>query len=92
MNAAIEKVARAICKANCRVEPHPCDRDDDGSCKPPACFAWRLEFGTARAAIEAMREPTEPMLKAATKLDCTAPYDPTMRELYASMIDEALRT
>jgi len=62
-----EKVAWAICAADCRGDPHVCDMDDPGShCKPEVCSLWRNYRNGADAALavvrEALREPDEAML------------------------------
>ena len=52
-----EKVARAICAAECRGDPHVCDMDDHGShCKPEVCSLWRNYRNGADAALAVIQE------------------------------------
>ena len=52
------------------------------------------DFKVARAAIEAMREPTEEMLdtgwEAPSNVDCAGPLSADMRAPWQAMIDAAL--
>ncbi len=73
----IERVARAIATAS-GVAPD----DDDGSPN------WWMFRGPARAAIEAMREPTEQMQRAGYTL-CVS--SDNMDDIYHKMVDEALK-
>jgi hypothetical protein len=52
----VERVARALSIAD-GMHPDACSNDED---EPPA---WTLYVGSAKAAIDAMREPTEAMKK-----------------------------
>ena len=60
MTNLIEGVARAICAVE---EQSIC-----GMCPPGECLGKRYK-GVAKAAIEAMREPTDEMIKAAIETD-----------------------
>lgn len=80
----IERVARAICNA---------DMKGYGGCFYPECRDNCLpqQIPLARAAIEAMREPTDEMVA----VGCAAAYPATDDEAIACwqhMIDEALST
>lgn len=69
----IEKIARAqaaIC-SNCKM----LDKED-----------WKSHLQDAKAAIEAMREPTEEMLACIDTTD-----DPGTAAIYTEMIDAALK-
>jgi hypothetical protein len=63
----IERVARAICRANGR-DPDRLEPGDapgiDGQLPngDPAHFVWKHYMDEARAAIEALREPTDDMI------------------------------
>ena len=77
----VERVARAICLA-------------DGEDPDERCEDWMQEFSgwrgyveSARAAIAAMREPTEAMLEAGR----STPPRTRCLEVYRAMIDEALK-
>lgn len=61
----IERVSRALCRIAGHFchEVHVCDRDGD-ACKPGICRAWEVYSLDARAAIEAMRKPTQAMDEA----------------------------
>jgi len=80
MNEMIERVARALAR---QYYKYHFDRDHDGD--------WEDWTGPARAAIEAMREPTEAM----TDLIWQETADPCWREnaikAWQAGIDEALR-
>lgn len=53
-----ERLARAICKANCP----PSMSDDDKTCQTES--AWDLWLSEADAVLEALREPDEGMVEA----------------------------
>ena len=86
----VEKVARAL-TARCGVDPDDTNGGawDGGSYNrgKPAWTAWSDD---ARAAIEAMREPSEGMIKAADEdtPDVLTPFD--ARDIWTAMIDAAL--
>ena len=70
MNEMVERVARALAVS------HYEDKDPE--------FMWRHMVPDARAAIEAMRKPTEDMRLA-------APSDRAIDEVWFPMIDAALQ-
>lgn len=86
MSEMIERVARAIWDATPNHSPAKGNGDQ----------AWRFFVDEARAAIEAMREPTSDMLRTADGVVLTdeelesGPYELTKAE-YQSMIDKALQ-
>lgn len=89
MESMIERVARAICTANGG------DPDSDDHRQP----TWRDYVPEARAAIEAMREPSRVMIKAGRKSpdvrggtsDCdVSPFPNNTITRYQAMIDAAL--
>lgn len=86
MSEMVERVARGIAGA---------DGCDDAGWD--AMMAWSLEYyrGRARAAIEAMREPTERMVASATWpmiYDSSgAGTNRSPRQAWELMIDEALK-
>lgn len=102
MTEMIERVARAILRAeheyadpdacygyNCASEFVP--GGEGGETKP---HAWMWFEPHARAAIEAMREPTNPMVFAAgafTVSDFAADKYTDPAKTYRAMIDEALK-
>lgn len=84
----VEKVARAICEDIWR------DPDDaTGGCSPSGVQlyegekAWTSFEELARAAIEAMREPTQAMCDAMHEV----PQSPFIGHEYVTMIDAALK-
>ena len=86
MSEMVERVARAIAPdvwinfdAFCRLKEYKIDEVED---RKRTSEAIKLSIKRARAAIEAMREPTEAMLTAGS-----------MRtgEAYAAMIEAALK-
>ncbi|MEZ2132438.1 MULTISPECIES: hypothetical protein [unclassified Sinorhizobium] len=75
MTTMIERVARAI-------------MEDSGGGRDRPDFNWRYYESAARAAIEAMREPTEDMRIAG----CQETWlDPSVDDIYRAMIDAALQ-
>lgn len=96
-NEMIERVARAIVAADgfdpeMQVPMYEIVKTDVGWVGRGTGenhAAWRGQLGRARAAIEAMREPTEDMLDAvgAGSRDY---FGGETEELYATMIDAAL--
>lgn len=84
----IERVARAICQAN-QVEPDSDSQTDGNACQ------WEDYAEDARAAIAAMREPTDAMIEVGEMKanDLTqpdwSPIDIASRT-YTAMIDAAL--
>ena len=88
MSEMVERVARAICVKNCE-DPDEASYGFLGTGDPKS-FAWRGYIPHAIAALAALREPTEEMVRAA--------YDQTMngigsmpRAYWQAMIDEALK-
>ena len=74
----IERVARAICLARGGLDP---DAKQIGS----KALVWEAFSDQARAAIEAMREPTDAMKAAASE-----PKNSDWDEIWHPMIDAAL--
>ena len=72
----IERVARSICAVSCSKEPKTIDE------------FWVDYVPEAKAAIEAMREPSELMVTAGRKT-CITTREQSGR-VYSSMIDAAL--
>ena len=89
MSEIIERVARAICAS--------LDEDPDAADTPYEIRGWRLHQSTARAAIAAMREPTEAMIGAGGDIIWTRVNNDQNGinahaiEAWCAMIDEALR-
>jgi len=91
----VEKVARALCVA-CgndpdRLEPGNCVGDWEGcdAVMPngdPSHFMWRSWVSEAKAAIEAMRDPTDVMIGCGILA-----YDGKCEQSYRAMIDAALK-
>jgi hypothetical protein len=84
MSEMIERVARALCVAagqdpDFNYDPHGINRTDD--------VRWRVNVTKARAAIEAMREPTEGMVYA----DTVKEWPSDACAAWKAMIDEALK-
>jgi hypothetical protein len=77
MTQMIERVARAICASGVCIDPDSYDVDR----------YWRRWIPEARAAISAMREPTEAMKRAADRL----PDVMSVGDEWRAMIDEALK-
>lgn len=80
MTSMVEKVARAICATHGYRDPY-------------IDTTWHKYIPHARAAIEAMREPTEPM-KEAFHNDAIAWFDDEIEDeehLWKVMIDAALK-
>ena len=92
MITMVERVARALAVAD-GMHPEAASNDDD------EIPAWTLYVDGARAAIEAMREPTETMVVSAN--DATTLGDEGVHritidmqganEVWAAMIDAALK-
>ena len=85
-DSMIERVARAICRANCTPDMSAEDID----CQEEN--AWDMWVPEARAAIEAMREPTEEMLYCGDAQ--ISDWDRThedVRAAWHAMIDAALK-
>jgi hypothetical protein len=74
----IERVARAICEA--KLWPGAWEKETEGNREE-----WRM---LARAAIEAMREPTDAMLACGEQWGL--PSDPMGLKRWQEMIDAAL--
>lgn len=72
----VEKVAQAIFDEEYRDHRRP---------RPDVVTPWRLYERQARAAIEAMREPSDEM-----KTACMAPCVGSTSQSYVAMIDAAL--
>lgn len=89
MSEMVERVARALSIADGN-HPGACSNDEE------EIPAWKLYVKDARAAIEAMREPTAAMRHAASDvlwyegLDEGQGYPPP-REAWQAMLDEALK-
>jgi hypothetical protein len=93
----IERVARAMAKAD-GLDPDYCVMGEGGISTAGVSFSrcymvrWQNYAAKARAAIEAMREPTEAMEHAGFEayLDAEAPHE--AGPVYQAMIDAALAT
>ena len=86
----IEKVARAICEAQ-NVDPeHPCGGLGILVPKGETWPAWRVRIPQAKAAIEAMMEPTKEMAFAGTDKIMADPMNIDSRVPYQAMIKAAL--
>lgn len=85
MNEMIERVARAICKAHWRLKGL-----SDAVADDEAGNAWDLWTEEARAAIAAMRVPTEVMIQAADECEDYATYYASAETILGAMIDAAL--
>lgn len=84
----VERVARRLCK-DCGVDPERVDGGSwDGGALPMGIPAWECWEGEARAAIEAMREPTQEMHEAAADFHRFRLSTPAE---YRHMIDAALK-
>ena len=81
-NEMVERVARAICREDASVVPSL------GDMHLHVNNCWRYFVRQARAAIEAMREPTEALQAAgAHRRENRKP----VADIWRAMIDEALR-
>jgi hypothetical protein len=92
MNEMIERVARAMMRTT-NIPEH----NDVETCSLDWCGddLWSCDFeAMARAAIEAMREPTGAMVWTGTRYMDFQPnnpkYEHLMAETFKAMIDEAL--
>lgn len=89
MTNIIEKVAAALCEANLGDDPYAaCTLAGAENSK-----GWEQWVDEARAAIEAMREPTEKMEAAADDLNpgSNLPYEPgSPKKVWQAMIDHML--
>lgn len=85
MSEMVERVSRALCRLAFRsgdIPPHDVERQVD--------LNWHLFPEHARAALEAMREPTEDMFRGTMDLiSGQKPFSPI--EYWHAMIDEALK-
>jgi hypothetical protein len=77
----VERVARAICRGVGQVRPDVILTDEP---------AWHQYIYAARAAIEAMREPTPEMLRAAQTTHASYLRAATDAEIWQAMIRAAL--
>lgn len=93
----IERVARAICVASGLDPDRPFSSSNYSKETEPQEFAWHEYLPEARAAINAMREPTESMVENGADSENTleAMTDLTdaqsVRNIYHAMIDRALK-
>lgn len=85
MSDMIERVARAICKADGLAS---CAMDDERAEVDTCTAANCSRFLQARAAIEAMRTPTEAMVRATDSYDR---YRAAIEDEWRLMIDRALK-
>lgn len=87
-DSMIERVRLALCREQCLAMRNrgQC-ATDDGSCLVPTAMAK-----VARLAIEAMREPTEPMVKTGWDVmpDYTKPARDDAKDTWRAMVDAAL--
>jgi len=93
----VERVARAMAPMFAEANSYWCNGTEWPDCPPATCQCRKMAFEAARAAIAAMREPTEEMVRAGlTSLAVTAfgmpEFEPRDEaELcFTSMIDAAL--
>jgi hypothetical protein len=93
----IEKVARAIYEADPESGYHPDDRLSFWAGDGYSDEVWNLWRAIARAAIEAMREPTDAMDEAGSAVHEASDTDPhrewngaDIDGIWKAMIDEAL--
>jgi|JI10StandDraft_1071094.scaffolds.fasta_scaffold417910_1 hypothetical protein len=95
-DSMIERVARAICRANCTPDMSAEDID----CQEEN--AWDMWVPEARAAIEAMRTPTEAMVKEGLEEgrweislgvggEHAVMFESAPRTMWEAMIDRALK-
>ena len=85
MSEMVERVARAILAAE-RAAPEP---DAPVLLGLKTVRAWEARLPLARAALDAMREPTDDMWAAVPVIN--DPNDWGAREVWHAMIDEALK-
>ena len=88
MSEMVERVARAICRANGEDPDEPGYGFLGGGA--PTSYAWQGYASHARVAIQAMREPTESMTAAAYAEPAVA-LTPFAPHYWRRMIDEALK-
>ncbi len=84
----IERVARARC-AEQGINPDAPFRNLVGD--KQRIVNWQAWTGEARAAIEAMREPTDAMIDAGAVAEGDGNLEAQARNLWAAMIDAALK-
>jgi len=97
MTDVVERVARALVNAhapdNSQTLREVLDWFDNEW--PLSCDFNELALAAARAAIKAMREPTEEMMdagwEAPSNVDCAGPLSADMRAPWQAMIDAALK-
>lgn len=84
MSEMIERVARAICKAECQ-------EIGCGECRQP-CSEWKSCGTMARAAIEAIREPTTAMVAKGAEWIVLPKgmAEAQAKDMFRAMIDAAL--
>lgn len=83
MTGMVEKLARALAQAD---GFHPEAVSNDCDSQP----AWKLYVSQSRAALEAMREPTEEMVKYAEEHSRDPAYSHDRTD-WQAMIDAALK-
>lgn len=81
----IERVARAICGENCDMPKCSCQPS-----KSAQIVCANMSIRQARAAIHAMRTPTEAMLRAGGTDNCSDDYPPP-EQAWPDMIDAILK-
>jgi hypothetical protein len=79
----VEKVARAMAPMFADANSYWCNGTEWPNCPPDTCQCRTMAFEAARAAIAAMREPTEEMLEAGWQHS-------SARTAWQGMIDAAL--
>lgn len=85
----VEQVARALCK-EASIDPDKSDEWAPGVDRKN----WESRIGAARAAIGAMREPTEAMVDAGSDIEDIDGNDiglTAAQDAWQAMIDEALK-
>ena len=80
-----ENIIERMCRAMCRDQYPGCDEDE--WLVTAKCPRWGLFVSQAKAALEAMREPTEAMHDAGQAVNI-GPYSIT--SIWEEMIDAAL--
>lgn len=91
MATMIERVARAICNA-AGIDPDGKFKSSDYSARTaPHEYAWHEFLPEARAAIEAMRDPTEGMLHAGRMKTTTEWIESGPDDVWGAMIEVAIK-
>ena len=99
MSEMLERVARAMAPMFAEANNYHCNGLEWPECEPTCeargfrCVCKRQAMEAARAAIAALREPTEAMVEAAIEADNTGmPLSMGYDEAWSIMIDAALNS